>query len=339
MRHPLPAAALLLAALLLATACGAPPAPPAPEQPEQPGEPPAPPAPPAPPPAIVVPPKGAAATLDVGSWNVEWFGATTNGPGDEALQLRNVAEVISDTDLDVWGLVEVVDEAQFRALVARLPDYAGVLAGGAAVQDGAAWYAPGEQTPALLYKRSVASVLGARVVLTASDFDFAGRPPLEVRLSVSLNGATEEVVVLVLHAKAFADVPSWQRREAASYALKEYLDTTWPLAKVLVVGDFNDDVDASITAGQPSPYRNFVEDAARYAFATKALSDAGVSSTLGYPDLIDHHLLSDELAATYLPGSAEVLRVDAHVPGYGSTTSDHLPVVTRYTFGTAPGGP
>jgi hypothetical protein len=154
-----------------------------------------------------------------------------------------------------------------------------------------------------------------------------------VRLRVTLNGATEDVVVIVLHMKAFDDLAGWQRRQAASTALKTYLDATWPTQKVIVVGDWNDDVDTSITSGQASPYQNFVSDAADYAFPTRALSLAGVSSTTSYSDMIDHHLATNELNATLVPGSAQVYRVDTYVSSYDASTSDHFPVLSRYTFG------
>src|SRR5262249_49513315 len=107
--------------------------------------------------------------------------------------------------------------------------------------------------------------------------------------------------------------------------------------KVWVVGDFNDDVDTSITTGNASPYANFVTDTARYRFPTKALSDAGIASTTSFPDTIDHHLNSNEANATYVAGSVEVFRVDSFIPNYGSTTSDHFPVLSRYTFGSGGG--
>src|SRR5690606_25871927 len=40
-----------------------------------------------------IPVKGSGATLDVATWNIEWFGAA-NGPSNDALQLANVAAVI-----------------------------------------------------------------------------------------------------------------------------------------------------------------------------------------------------------------------------------------------------
>ncbi|HYW11220.1 MAG TPA: lamin tail domain-containing protein, partial [Longimicrobium sp.] len=285
----------------------------------------------------VIPGKGSAATLDVASWNIEWFGATGTGPSNEPLQLQNARDIISGTDFDIWGVAEIADQAAWNSLESQLPGYTGFLASESLVTGGSASYGATEQKVGVLYRSSVATLVGARVILAANDADFAGRPPLEVRLNVTLNGTTEQVVVIVLHMKAFDDVPSWQRRANASAALKSYLDTTWPTQKVIVVGDWNDDVDTSITPGQATPYQNFVGDAADYVFPTRALSLAGISSTTGYPDIIDHHLNTNELNATFVPASAEVYRVDSYVASYDATTSDHYPVLSRYTFGGGSG--
>jgi endonuclease/exonuclease/phosphatase family metal-dependent hydrolase len=286
----------------------------------------------------VVPAKGTAATLDVAGWNIEWFGSTGNGPTNEPLQLSNAKDIISGTDFDIWGVAEITDQAAWNNLESQLPGYTGFLAGESIVTSGSTYYGSTEQKVGVLYKSSIATLVSAKIILTAYDTDFAGRPPLEVKLSVTMNGATEDVVIIVLHAKAFDDVPSWQRRLNASNALKSYLDTTYPTQKVIVVGDWNDDVDTSITSGQASPYQNFVSDAADYAFPTRALSLAGISSTTSYSDMIDHHLNTNELYATLVPASTEVYRVDSFISSYDASTSDHFPVLSRYTFGTG-GGP
>jgi endonuclease/exonuclease/phosphatase family metal-dependent hydrolase len=282
---------------------------------------------------VVVPARGTAATLDVAGWNIEWFGSTASGPANETLQLQNARDVIAGADFDVWGVAEIAEQTAFNSLESQLAGYTGFLAGEPVVTGGSASYGATEQKVGILYKSSVATLLGAKVILTANDTDFAGRPPLEVRLRVTLNGATEDVVVIVLHMKAFDDVPSWQRRQNAGNALKAYLDATWPTQKVIVVGDWNDDVDTSITSGQATPYQAFVADSADYRFPTRALSLAGVSSTTSYPDLIDHHLVTNDLYATLVPGSTQVYRVDSYVTSYDATTSDHFPVLSRYTFG------
>jgi endonuclease/exonuclease/phosphatase family metal-dependent hydrolase len=327
-----PSAALLLGSLLALAACDNPSAV----------------APPTPGGArlATVPSQGSATHLDVASWNIEWFGSTSNGPTNEPLQLSNARDVIVGTDADVWGVVEIADQAAWNNLESQLPGYTGFLASESVVTGGSSYYSATEQKVGILYRSSIATLLSARVILTGNDSDFAGRPPLEVKLRITLNGVTEDVVFIVLHMKAFNDVTSWQRRQAASTALKSYLDSTYPTQKVMVVGDWNDDVDTSITSGQASPYANFVGDAARYTYPTKALSDAGVASTTSYPDMIDHHLATNELYATYVGSSAKVYRVDSYIASYDATTSDHYPVLSRYTFGggtptvrvTAPNG-
>src|SRR5215475_5804696 len=289
----------------------------------------------------VVPGKGTDTTLDIASWNIEWFGDTSNGPTNEALQLQNARAVIAGADMDIWGVAEIVSLAQWNSLKAQLPGYDGFIAKEPNVVNGAAFYSDfndTEQNVGILYKTSIATVTDARVILTANNNDFAGRPPLQVTLRVTLNGATEDIVVIVVHAKCCSDSDSWTRRRNASNALKSYLDTNFPTQKVWVIGDFNDDLDTSITPGSASPYANFVNDTARYSFPTKALSDAGIASTVSFPDTIDHHLNSNEANATYVAGSVEVFRVDQFIPNYGATTSDHYPVLSRYTFGGGGGG-
>jgi endonuclease/exonuclease/phosphatase family metal-dependent hydrolase len=289
----------------------------------------------------VVPGKGTETTLDIASWNIEWFGDTSNGPTNEALQLQNARAVIAGADMDIWGVAEIVSLAQWNSLKSQLPGYAGFIAKEPNVVNGAAFYSDfnnAEQNVGILYKTSIATVTDARVILTANNNDFAGRPPLQVTLRVTLNGATEDIVVIVVHAKCCSDSDSWTRRRNAAIALKSYLDANFPTQKVWVIGDFNDDLDTSITPGSASPYANFVNDTARYRFPTKALSDAGIASTVSFPDTIDHHLNSNEANATYVAGSVEVFRVDQFIQNYGSTTSDHFPVLSRYTFGSGGGG-
>ena len=54
--------------------------------------------------------------------------------------------------------------------------------------------------------------------------------------------------------------------------------------------------------------------------------------------MIDHHLASNESSALYVASSAEVYRVDQHIPSYDATTSDHYPVLSRYSWGGGGGG-
>ena len=316
--HIIPSLALTLAA------CGGSDAPTAPPPPEPP---------PTLPEPIAIPAQGTAATLDLATWNLLYFGAPNQGPSDELLQMARVRDVIRGTDADLWGVQEVTSRTAFDNLVAALPGYSGILANDPTVVGGTGSYHVSEIKVGLIYKTAVVEITGARIILSDLDRPFAGRPPLELSVRLTHAGTTHDAVVIVLHAKASSDTASWRRRAAAGAGLKDYLDANWPSAVVLVPGDWNDDVDQSITTGRDTPYRPFVNAPSDWAFPTAELSDAGVSSILGYSDVIDHVLASDEAMAWYQSGSSLVYRVDELIPNYRETTTDHLPVLVRFRPG------
>jgi endonuclease/exonuclease/phosphatase family metal-dependent hydrolase len=279
---------------------------------------------------------GVSFPLQVGNWNVEFFGDTGQGPTDEQLQFDNVRTVLSGANADFWGLAEIVDVTAFNNLKQALPGYDGFVASDSRVTDGPAYYSTGEQKVAVLYKSAVVHVLNAEVILGSENFNFASRPPLRVDLRVTRNGTSLDLVAIVLHMKADATEADYNRRQAAGVALKQYLDTTLPTARVLVLGDWNDDVDSSIVSGFPTPYQNYLDAPAAYTFVTQPLSS--VSSTVRFPGFIDHQLVTNELAQSYVNNSAMVLR--PAITSYGTTTSDHYPILSRFDFGqVAPPGP
>ena len=273
--------------------------------------------------------------LKVGNWNIEWFGDATpgNGPGDEALQLANVKTVISGANPDVLAVAEIVGVDAFNALKAGLPGYDGFLSNDSARVGGATYYyTETDQKLGLLFKTDAVQVLAASVVLSSCSFDFAGRPPLRVDLRVTRSTGSVDLTVMVLHMKAFADADAYSRRQGASACLKEYLDTELPTQKVMVMGDWNDDVDTSIYASQVSPFQNLVGAPTHYKFLTQPLSDAKVRSTVSNSQFIDHQLVTNELVPYHLAQFTESLR--PAITGYGNTTSDHYPIMSRVDFGT-----
>lgn len=291
--------------------------------------------------ATPIPSQGSSTQLDVGNWNVEWFGSPDFGPTDEPRQQQNVRDVMAGADMDVWGLSEVVGAAEFGSLVSGMPGYTGVLANDPIVTNGPQYYSDfsnTEQKVALVWRSSMASLVSAKVILTSQNSSFAGRPPVEYTLRGTFDGVTRDLVFIVLHAKAGSTQDAWNLRKPASDALKSYLDSTYPTQDVFVIGDWNDDVDTSITSGQASPYANFVNDTARYTFPTRALSQSGVASTTGYPDFIDHQLNTNEVDAKYVASSAQAFQPQPYVSNYATTTSDHYPVLARYSFTLGGGG-
>lgn len=278
---------------------------------------------------------GTDTTLDFATWNLEWFGDTGRGPSNEDLQVQNAHFVISGLDMDIWSVQEITSSSQFNNLLDSLNGYDGILANDPLVQSDSAYYddfGNNEQKVGLIYKSDMISISSAQVILTDYDYEFAGRPPVEVQLTATIAGHSKNLVVVLLHAKCCTNDESYDRKKAGAEALKSYLDQTWPDADLMVLGDFNDDVDTSISSGRASTYQNFVDDSQNYAFPTKELSDSGISSTVSYPDVIDHHLTSNELFGFYVENSATSFPADDYVTNYATTTSDHYPVLSRYTL-------
>jgi len=289
---------------------------------------------------------GGSIYLEVGTWNLEFFGDPTAGPADDDLQLANVRGVIADAGADFWGVEEVVDDARFQAMVSGLPGRAGIVADDAVVPQGSIFYSATDQKPAFVYDTTKITVLSAQLILTdpTYQYDLAWRPPLRLDLRISKQGAAEDLVVIVLHLKAYATYDDWLRRRNSAEDLKAYLDQNLAAQKVLVLGDWNDDLDVSTAKDGgsylPSPFLGFLGDPA-YAFLTRELAFANVGTTVRYSSTIDHQLATDDLAADWIAGSTEVVRPDlwpVPVAGYGTTTSDHYPVLARFDLLAPDGG-
>lgn len=273
-----------------------------------------------------VPKYGNDTLLDVACWNVEWLGNSSNGPTNEPLQYSNVRTIIRNADVDMWGLCEVSDNTTWINLLNDLPEYDGTIA----------TYSQTQKT-ALLFKKSMFSMLSWQMILTQSqyNYDFAGRPPLEVVLTTKGNSQIDTLYVYVIHFKAFADQDSYNRRKNASVYLKTYLDANRKNDKVMVIGDWNDDVNLPTWSGATqSPFINFVSDSLNYFFISKRLSDLGKSSyALSGGSMIDHLLINDANFPFYVANSSRVLdSLPFYISGYVNNTSDHYPVMGYFNY-------
>ncbi|MES2517780.1 MAG: endonuclease/exonuclease/phosphatase family protein [Bacteroidota bacterium] len=312
-------------------------------------------------------------TLDVTAWNVEWLGNTTTspsplGPTNDAQQMNNVMTVLNTIKADVFCIEEVCDHKQFIARVGTdLPGYNVVCQ----TKYYSHFFDSAETTNAttfgqkvcFVYKTSVVSYVDT-VSLLASQYGYnaplampypnnwaSGRLPYMFVADVTLHGTKKRVNFVGLHAKSGSDLASYTRRKQDVIDLKAKLDTDYPTANIIMLGDYNDDLDTSIYTGSASTYSNFVKDKTNYVQISKALSDCAVSSTASYPDIIDHIMVSNEfgvIPATgpnpspsssdiyYLEKTINVSRPINYVSNYTGTTSDHFPVNARFSFGFPP---
>jgi hypothetical protein len=311
-------------------------------------------------------------TLDVTCWNVEWLGNTTTspaplGPTGDAQQMMNVMSVMNTVKSDIFCIEEVCDHKQFIARVKTdLPKYK--------VRCQTKYYShffdkPENPTDARTFSQKVCFVYDSTVVtavdtisLLASQYGYnaplplptpypsnwaSGRLPFMFIGDIKIGGITKQIHFVGLHAKSGSAVADYNRRKQDIIDLKAKLDTDYPTANIMMLGDYNDDLDTSIAAGKASSYANFVNDNMRYKQISRALSLCGVSSTAKYPDIIDHFLMSNEFGVLpssgatpspslsgiyYLEKTINVSRPISYVTSYTTTTSDHYPVNARFTF-------
>jgi hypothetical protein len=298
-------------------------------------------------------------TFDVVTWNFEFFGAEKEkygnqefGPADESLQLQHIKQVLDSLQADIVGVEEISNDSLFALLVPQLGKYAFTCSNRFSYSFNGPDNTFPPQKVCFIYDTTTVKILSARPLFEqlydaarttnpsllpgypggASSFYSSGRLPYLVNTEVTINGVTEQISLIDIHAKSGATEPDRVRRAYDAQVLKDSLDAHFSTNKLIILGDLNDDLDVSIVPGAPSPYLPFVNDASNYSPITKALSDAGARSTTGFSDMIDHQIITRELIEEYLPGSVQVITPFRFIPNYEATTSDHLPVLSRYKF-------
>ncbi|MDX1586166.1 MAG: hypothetical protein R3222_05460, partial [Balneolaceae bacterium] len=260
------------------------------------------------------------------TWNVTWYGSYSNGPDDELQQTKNILRIADSLKADLYGLQEVSSQQAVDSLTKYLTGYRGFVAE----------YIDYNQRLAFLYNTNTIDSLSSGAITTGQDeYDWAGRLPLYFSFNYNYQGNTTPIYAIVIHAKANTGSASdleeaYNRRVRAAESLYTYLQSEKPDARIILLGDFNDDVDVSIyDDSSPSPYDDFVMAENSFRAVTESISDANQSSYIAgsYSDLIDHIIISDELFSSYTASSEEIyFEAETFIEDYVTTTSDHLPV-------------
>ncbi len=268
--------------------------------------------------------------LDIACWNVEWFGDANNGPTDEALQYNNIKALMLQTDFDILGMEEISNMTTYNnlsmetAIAAKYDTYISTFSA--------------TQKMGLFWKKSMFDIIGIATlnILTNEYSNFATRPPLQVCLKTKGGTRVDTLYVIVIHMKAntgddAAKYDSYNRRQAAAAALKNYAEQSLVNKKYVIIGDWNDNLTVSIYNALPTPYQGLLT--AGYTFPTKELTDAGKKSYAFGSAMIDHIMQSKTLDSFYLKGSAKVFDLAGnYISNFSNNTSDHYPVYAFYNW-------
>ena len=288
-------------------------------------------------------------TLDIATWNIEWFGDSgSNSPADDQIQKDSIKAVLLALDADIIGVEEISDDALFAQMVSEMPGYDFVISDACSYPDGDG----DKQKVGFIFKTATVAPVSTKVLLASihpyynggdgsalvgypedpTHFYASGRMPFMLTADVTIGGATERISFIDLHARAnSADYQvKYDMRKYDVEVLKDTLDAYYADQKIVMVGDYNDDVDETVAdvSTTVTTYQAYVDDPAHYSFPTRALSDANFRSYVSYPNMIDHVMLSNELFDNYIDGSAKV-HYEFYDNDYTRTTSDHFPVTVR----------
>jgi|GEM_PF-6332073 len=293
-------------------------------------------------------------TFDVVTWNIEWFGSTQSnqGPSNVDLQLQNVKKVIEDLDADVYAFQEITSLEKFNELVESLEGYEAIIS--PAVSQGPASFETGQKLT-FLYKVATVEKITSRVLLegvqpedlvgypsTPDRFWASGRLPFLMEVKTNINGVNQNINLVNVHTRSngggeSAANPRYAMRRYDVNVLKDSLDTYYSNVPLIILGDFNDDLDETV-ADQSAPtvntsetsFINYINDPENYVPVTLSLSNAGLRTFPSFENVIDHMIITDELRENWIVNSERVVAPFDLIPNYLSTTSDHIPVKTRF---------
>jgi endonuclease/exonuclease/phosphatase family metal-dependent hydrolase len=246
-------------------------------------------------------------SLEIITWNVREF------PIHQDKTIRLVADIIRRQDPDLIAFQEITNEEDFGDLIRILPGWDGVMV------------AESDLNPAFLYKLSEIKLIGSAIPLFQDDKYNFPRAPLMISVE---HQSGLRIFLINIHLKCCSGVENEYRREMAGEKLKKYLDDKLPMEKVILLGDFNDEIISH--DGTRQIFSNFIKDSLHYAFTDMEIAggDSKLWSYPGWPSHIDHILITDELFEIHT--FTRILAYDACDTAYLVEISDHRPMMIRF---------
>ncbi|MBS0001347.1 MAG: endonuclease/exonuclease/phosphatase family protein [Cyclobacteriaceae bacterium] len=246
-------------------------------------------------------------TFEIVTWNVREF------PLLGEITIVALADIIRRADPDLIAFQEIVSEEDLESLTNLLQGWQAVI------------LEVSDLNPAFLYKTSEVTLIGQPVSLFENEPEAFPRPPLLISVE---HHSGIRMFLINIHLKCCSGSENESRRRMAGILLKSYVDEKLPAEKVLILGDFNDEIDAP---GQPeNVFYDFLADSLNYRFLDMGIARGNPElwSYPSWPSHIDHFLATDELFAEDL--KTEVFAFDRCDAAYLDWISDHRPVMLRF---------
>ena len=247
---------------------------------------------------------GSDQTLDVITWNLEWFPKHEN-------TISYVSDFILSLSPDIIALQEISDQYSFEYLIESLGE------GWVGYRDNTDY----QELAYIINLNQIDLVEQPYTILDEYEYYFAYRPPYV--LNIEFNGKT--FFIIDIHLKCCDGSES--RRMASAQYLKNYVDIYHDDDNIIILGDFNDELTDPINQ---NVFLNFLNDSVNYFFTDLYIAE-GPSSNWSFPNWpshLDHILVSNEVLDFNI--ETNTLKLDDYMIGgwqkYDNYISDHRPV-------------
>lgn len=246
-------------------------------------------------------------SFDIVTWNLEHYPLDYDTPSI-------IRTVLDTTGVDIFAFQELQDPENMAIVIDSLPDWEFVYADVRYDLEIGFAYRPEE----------IVSISELELLFQDDSSPF----PREAVLATVKHINGREINLINVHLKCCDN--GIERRKIASEMMKEYIETELKGQDVIVLGDFNQEIDKD-----NNPFSNFILDKENYRFADMDIA-LGSSEFWSYPSYgangshIDHILLANGLLDLEI--ETKTLTIDNCVSHYELNVSDHLPVMTSLLY-------
>ncbi len=263
---------------------------------------------------------GTDTTLEIMTWNMEWF------PKEGQTTVDYVSAIIEALEVDVIAVQEIDDYQAFVDMIEELEGWEGIATNTGYLNLGYIY------NPEFVQMESILQILpGVSRELP--------RKPLVMEILFN----ESKYVLINNHLKCCGDgimdsSDPWDeetRRYDACVLIDTYIDENFADENVIMLGDLND----LITDDEANNvFQVFFDDPANYLFADMAIAE-GNSANWSYPTWpshLDHLLITSELFDEFDAAASVVttLRIDDYLDNgwweYEEYVSDHRPVAFKF---------
>ena len=257
---------------------------------------------------------GTDSTLDIVTWNIEYF------PKQNDITIDYLVELIDSMNVDIIAMQEIGSESYFVNLINKLDGWSGQRNGGT-------------YGLAYLYKSEL-YINNINEIIELKNYNLTRTPYM-----LELNWRGQIIYILNNHYKCCGDNiienifdDEEFRRQQACILTKNYIDANFDDKNVILLGDLNDELTDPDSA---NIFKPFIEDPAKYKFADIDIAFGSSTnwSYPGWPSHLDHILITNELFDEFeSPNSkVETIHVEDYFKGgwneYYNHVSDHRPIV------------